>query len=93
MKMRLSLYLKFILGYLAFGLLGFVTISTLSSRMMYAHQVDETAAALYDEANLIAGAYSSVVTSVGKLVAGVTAIIVANLLSSKLLAKIDAANA
>ena len=55
MKMRLSLYLKFILGYLAFGLLGFVTISTLSSRMMYAHQVDETAAALYDEANLIAG--------------------------------------
>ena len=30
---------------------------------------------------------------VGKLVAGVTAIIVANLLSSKLLAKIDAANA
>ena len=66
MKMRLSLYLKFILGYLAFGLLGFVTVSTLSSRMMYAHQVDETAAALYDEANLIAGAYSSVYRGSGQ---------------------------
>lgn len=58
--MKHSLYSKFILGYLIFGLLGFIAISTLSSEFMYRHQVDEQAEAMYDEANLIASAYSSV---------------------------------
>ena len=35
MKIKLPLYFKFILGYLAFGLLGFATISTFSSSIMY----------------------------------------------------------
>lgn len=58
--MKHSLYYKFILGYLVFGFLGFVTISTVSAKMMYSHLVEERAEAMYDEANLIASAYSSV---------------------------------
>lgn len=60
MKIKHSLYFKFILGYLAFGFLGFVTISTFSSRIMYGHQLDAYSETIYDEANLIASAYSSV---------------------------------
>lgn len=55
-----SLYLKFILGYLVFGLLGFFTIATFSSEVMHNHLLEEKAEAMYDEANLIASAYSSV---------------------------------
>lgn len=58
--MKHSLYYKFILGYLVFGFLGFVAIATVSSRMMHNHLVEERAEAMYDEANLIASAYSSV---------------------------------
>lgn len=58
--MKHSLYYKFILGYLVFGFLGFAAISTLSARLMYNHQVEEQTEAMYDEANLIASAYSSV---------------------------------
>lgn len=57
--MKHSLYIKFILGYLVFGLLGFVAISTVSSRMMYDHLVKEKTEAMYDEASLIASTYSS----------------------------------
>ena len=49
-----SLYYKFILGYLLFGLLGFIAIATLSSDMTYDYLVKQRAEALYDEANLIA---------------------------------------
>ena len=50
-----SLYTKFILGYLLFGLLGFILIATFSSQ----HHLPvscgrEQADALYDEANLLA---------------------------------------
>lgn len=55
-----SLYYKFILGYLVFGLLGFVAITTVSSKMTYNHLVEEKAEVLYDEANLIASNYSTV---------------------------------
>ena len=55
-----SLYYKFILGYLVFGLLGFITIAFISSRMTYNHLIDEKAEALYDEANVIASNYSRV---------------------------------
>lgn len=53
-----SLYYKFLLGYLVFGLLGFITIATLSSRMTYRHLIEEKSEVLYDEANLIASSYS-----------------------------------
>lgn len=55
-----SLYYKFILGYLLFGLLGFSLIATFSSRMTYNYLVGQRAEALYDEANLIAENCSNV---------------------------------
>lgn len=57
--MTRSLYTKFILGYLIFGLLGFLTIATFSSRMTRDYLIEEKAEALYDEANAIASSYSS----------------------------------
>ena len=54
MKIKLPLYFKFVLGYLVFGLLGFVTISTFSSSIMYGHQLDAYSEKIYDDANLIA---------------------------------------
>ena len=59
MQMTRSLYSKFILGYLIFGLLGFLTIATFSSRMVREHLVQERADALYDEAHMIAASYSN----------------------------------
>ena len=58
--MKHSLYYKFILGYLIFGILGFIMIATGSSRLMYRHLLEEKTMAMYDEANLIASSYSSV---------------------------------
>ncbi len=58
--MKHSLYYKFILGYLVFGILGFATIGTFSGKLMYEHMVEEQTQAMYDEANLIASTYSSV---------------------------------
>ena len=52
--MKHSLYYKFILGYLVFGLLGFASIATFSARLMNKNQVKNQAEAMYDEANLIA---------------------------------------
>ncbi|MDO5417732.1 MAG: HAMP domain-containing sensor histidine kinase [Lachnospiraceae bacterium] len=52
--MSRSLYSKFILGYLVFGLLSFLIISTFSSKMTYEHLIHEQADLLYDEANQLA---------------------------------------
>lgn len=49
--MTRSLYSKFILGYLIFGLLGFITIATFSSRMTRDYLMRERSEALYDGAN------------------------------------------
>ena len=49
-----SLYSKFVLGYLLFGLLGFVLIATFSSHMTHEYLVRERSDAMYDEANLLA---------------------------------------
>ena len=54
-----SLYTKFILGYLVFGLLGFIFIATFSSRMTREYLIKSRAETLYDEACLIASTYSS----------------------------------
>ncbi|MDO4294778.1 MAG: HAMP domain-containing sensor histidine kinase [bacterium] len=54
-----SLYTKFILGYLLFGLLGFITIATLSSHFTSRYLIEDKAGILYDEATLIANTYST----------------------------------
>ena len=56
--MTRSLYSKCILGYLIFGLLGFITIATFSSRMTRDYLMRERSEALYDEANDIAASCS-----------------------------------
>ncbi|MCR5507206.1 MAG: HAMP domain-containing histidine kinase [Lachnospiraceae bacterium] len=58
MKYKKTLYLKFILAYLAFGLTGFVLISTLFYRLTFDDLVREKAAALYKEATLISTRYA-----------------------------------
>lgn len=57
--MKKPLYLKFIFGYLFFGIIGFVTIALLSSRMTYRYLTSQSAATLYDEATLMADTYQS----------------------------------
>ena len=58
--MRLSIYLKFILAYIIFGVAGFVAIATISSQLTYSYLVESSSQTLYDEANLIASTYSTV---------------------------------
>jgi len=60
MKIKLSLYVKFILGYILYGVAGFIVIATLSSRLTYSYLVRSRSETLYDEANLIASTYSTV---------------------------------
>jgi len=56
--MRHSLYIKFILGYIVFWLLGFLFISTYSADLTYRHLVKEKSEALYNSANTLAQSYS-----------------------------------
>ncbi len=58
--MKHSLYYKFILGYLIFGLLGFITLATVSSKMTYDFLLDTKAEELYDEASLLASNFSGI---------------------------------
>ena len=53
MTIKHSLYYKFILGYLVFGLLEFIIVATASSGMTYKYLVQTKANALYDEASLL----------------------------------------
>lgn len=57
--MTRSLYTKFILGYLIFGLLGFIIIATFSSKMTRDYLIKDRAEALYDEANILASSCST----------------------------------
>lgn len=52
--MRKTLYLKFIMAYVAFALAGFVLISTLGSRLVQHHLVRSISEQIYKEANNIA---------------------------------------
>ena len=54
--MARSLYSKFVLGYLIFGLLSVLTIATFSSGITRDYLIKDRANALYDEANDIAAA-------------------------------------
>lgn len=58
MKRRHSLYYKFILGYLVFGVLGFLVIATVSSEWMYRILLSTRADNLYDAASMLASRYS-----------------------------------
>ena len=58
--MKHSLYYKFILGYLIFGLLGFCAVATVASELTYEQLIKEEAQTLYDEASLLASSYSQV---------------------------------
>lgn len=56
--MKLSLYIKFILAYLSFGVTAFIAIATLSSKLTDNYLIDSGSKTLYNEANLIASSYS-----------------------------------
>ena len=56
--MARSLYSKFVLGYLIFGLLSVLTIATFSSGITRDYLIKDRANALYDEANDIAASCS-----------------------------------
>lgn len=57
--MRGSLYVKLIMAYIIFGILSFTSIAILSSKMTYNYLIKTKSKTLYDEANLIANAYSN----------------------------------
>ena len=52
-----SVYSKFILGYILFGLIGFITVAIFSQRKTYDYLVRQNAEKLYDEAILMASTY------------------------------------
>ena len=56
--MARSLYSKFVLGYLIFGLLSVLTVATFSSGITRDYLIKDRANALYDEANDIAASCS-----------------------------------
>lgn len=57
--MRKTLYLKFCLAYLIFGVFGFIVVATFVSSMTLEHLKREKAEALYKEATLVANTYAS----------------------------------
>lgn len=58
--MRGTVYTKFIIGYIFFGLFSFLTIAVLTSEWTFQHLAEDKATELYNEANLIANQYGSV---------------------------------
>jgi len=59
MKKKRTLYLKFIITYLIFGVLSFITIATFTSSMTTEYLIKNEAASLYKEATLISNKYAS----------------------------------
>lgn len=57
--MKRTLYLKFLLGYVLFGILGFLTVSTLTSHLILNYIEEQAISSLYRESNLLAGNYAS----------------------------------
>ena len=58
MKMKKTLYWKFIAAYVVFATLCFISIGTLTSRLTLNHLTETKADALYKEASLVAGSYA-----------------------------------
>lgn len=59
MKKKRTLYLKFIITYLVFGVLSFITIATFTSAKTTGYLISNEAAALYKEATLISNKYAT----------------------------------
>lgn len=57
--MKKKLYLKLIIGYLIFGILAFVVVSTFGAHYSSSYIQEEETAKLYREANLIASSYAA----------------------------------
>lgn len=57
--MKKTLYLKFLLAYLIFGIFGFIVVSTFTPSMVMDHLIKDKAERLYSEANLISSTYAS----------------------------------
>ena len=57
--MKKTLYLKFCLAYLIFGIFGFIIIAVFVSNLTLEHLRREKADALYREATLVANTYAS----------------------------------
>lgn len=57
--MNRTLYLKLLLGYVAFGILGFLTVTTFTTRQTYQYMQEQEADNLYREAKSIASSYAS----------------------------------
>ena len=57
--MRRTLYLKFLVGYLLFGIFGFIVVATFVSNMTYEHCRRDKAENLYAEATQIADTYAA----------------------------------
>ena len=57
--MKKRLYLKLLIGYVIFGILGFILVSTFSSHYTYEYIEDTEVDQLYKEANMIASTYAS----------------------------------
>ena len=57
--MKRTLYLKLLLGYVAFGILGFITIATFTSHQTMNYIETEAAESLYRESNVIASNYAA----------------------------------
>lgn len=56
--MKHTLYLKFLLGYVAFAVLGFLIVTTFTSRRTYRYMQEQDADNLYREAKTIASSYA-----------------------------------
>lgn len=57
--MRKTLYLKFLLGYIIFGIFGFISVSVFAPDMIRRNLIREKAETMYSEATLIANTYAS----------------------------------
>ena len=57
--MKKTLYLKFVLAYIIFGIFGFTIVTTFVPGMTKQHLIREKAESLYSEATLIANTYAS----------------------------------
>ena len=58
MKLKRTLYLKQLIGYAIFGILGFITISTFTYQRTMDYVEEEASISLYKEASLIASSYA-----------------------------------
>ena len=68
----MKLYGKFIISYIVFGILGFIIIATLSTSLTHKYLIESRSSTLYDEANLIAGTYSTVYEGQNIELSGIT---------------------